>query len=94
MTGEERIIEMDYSFNNIIYLKMEHNIFKEFKGHYLFSFLLFAISDKYDERIISLSYFTHHGTDFDNDINIQEIHDINKAEKKIYKMKKMESQFF
>ena len=73
---------------------MEHNIFKEFQGHYLFSFLLFAISDKYDERIISLSYFTHHGTDFDNDINIQEIHDINKAEKKIYKMKKMESQYF
>ena len=61
---------------------MEHNIFKVFQGHYLFAFILFAISDQYDARIINLSKFAHHGTDFDNDINIQEIHDVNKAEKK------------
>jgi len=65
--------------------KMEYYLQSNFVGHVLLTFLLFDMFDKNDSRIINLSSIAHTATDFKNDINIKEMYDLTKTEKKYYK---------
>ena len=64
---------------------MEYYLQGNFVGHVLLTFLLFDMFDKNDSRIINLSSIAHTATDYNNDINIKEMYDLTKTEKKYYK---------
>lgn len=64
---------------------MECNLQGNFTGHFLLTFLLFDHFDKNDARIINLSSIAIHGTDFHDDVNIQEMYDVKKSEEKYFK---------
>ena len=65
--------------------KMEYYLQTNFVGHVLLTFLLFDMLDKNDSRIINLSSVAYTATDYKNDINIKEMYDLTKTEKKYYK---------
>ena len=65
--------------------KMEYYLQSNFVGHVLLTFLLFDMFDKNDSRIINLSSIAHTATDYKNDINIKEMYDLTKTEKKYFK---------
>ena len=64
---------------------MESFLQGNFVGHVLLTFLLFDMLDKNDARIINLSSLAHYSSDFKNDINIKEMYDLTKTEKKYFK---------
>ena len=64
---------------------MEYYLQANFVGHVLLTFLLFNMFDKNDSRIINLSSIAYTATDFKNDINIKEMYDLTKTEKKYFK---------
>ena len=63
---------------------MESFLQGNFVGHVLLTFLLFDMLDKNDARIINLSSLAHYSSDFKNDINIKEMYDLTKTEKKYF----------
>ena len=64
---------------------MEYYLQANFVGHVLLTFLLFNMFDKNDSRIINLSSIAYTATDYNNDINIKEMYDLTKTEKKYFK---------
>ena len=64
---------------------MEYYLQANFVGHVLLTFLLFNMFDKNDSRIINLSSIAYTATDYKNDINIKEMYDLTKTEKKYFK---------
>ena len=65
-----------------------------FTGHFLLTFLLFDILDKNEARIINLSSLAHTGTDYINDINIQEMYDNSKSRIKYFSSLKGKSTLY
>ena len=64
---------------------MEYYLQTNFVGHVLLTFLLFDMFDKNDARIINLSSLAYTFSDYKNDINIKEMFDLTKTEKKYFK---------
>ena len=63
---------------------MESFLQGNFVGHVLLTFLLFDMLDKNDARIINLSSLAHYSSDFKNELNIEEMYDLSKTEKKYF----------
>ena len=86
-------IKIDVLMNNAGLFPQEYEITKDnmeyylqtnFVGHVLLTFLLFDMLDKNDARIINLSSVAYTASDFYNNININEMYDLSKTEKKYF----------